>query len=303
MPSSSEEWVTIANGFQERWQFPHVLGAMDKKHVVLQAPFNSGTEYYNYKHFLSIVMFLTVSAQSTGNIDIIPPSESGSYYYNYKGRHSMVLLAIVDAKYRFIMCDFGKNGRVSDGGVLQNTVFYKKLEKNLLKIPVEEKINNSLKVLPYVFVTDDAFTLRCDMMKPFRQAGLNSQDRKIFNYRLSRAKRIVENAFGILAARFRIFHTQINIEPNNIESVVMASCAMHKFLIAHSRNHYSPSECFDQENAENGTILPGLHAADHMIPLNRIWDMGILHSMQRIFGNSLWITLVMKAVFLGKIIS
>lgn len=181
----------------------------------------------------------------------------------------MVLLAIVDAKYRFIMCDFGTNGRVSDGGVLQNTVFYKKLEKNLLKIPVEEKINNSLKVLPYVFVTDDAFPLRCDMMKPFRQADLNSQDRKIFNYRLSRARRIVENAFGILAARFRIFHTQINIEPNNIESVVMASCALHNFLIAHSRNHYSPSECFDQENAENGTILPGLHAGDHMIPLNR----------------------------------
>uniref|UniRef100_A0A2H1WJ06 SFRICE_039895 n=1 Tax=Spodoptera frugiperda TaxID=7108 RepID=A0A2H1WJ06_SPOFR len=103
----------------------------------------------------------------------IPPSDSGSYNFNYKGWHSMVLLAIVDSKYRFIMCDFGTNGRVSDGDVLQNTVFYKKLGKNLLKIPVEGKIYKSLKELPYV-LTDDAFPLRCDMMKPFRQADLNS---------------------------------------------------------------------------------------------------------------------------------
>nr|CAI5843363.1 unnamed protein product [Callosobruchus analis] len=31
----------------------------------------------------------------------------------------MVLLAVVDARYQFIMCDFGVNGRISDGGVLQ----------------------------------------------------------------------------------------------------------------------------------------------------------------------------------------
>ena len=68
--------------------FPHCLGAMGGKHI-----------------------------------EIIPPADSGSQFYNYKHRHSMLLLGIVDARYRFILADFGINGRISDGGVLQNTFF------------------------------------------------------------------------------------------------------------------------------------------------------------------------------------
>nr|CAI5835826.1 unnamed protein product [Callosobruchus analis] len=145
----------------------------------------------------------------------------------------MVLLAVVDARYQFIMCDFGVNGRISDGA-------------------------------------DDAFALRIDTMKPFRQADLNSKERKIYNYRVSRARRIVENAFGILASRFRIYKTQINIEPKSIEAVVMASCALHNFLMSLSSNSYTSVECFDHENIEDGTIMPGLSAHDSsMEPLYR----------------------------------
>lgn len=163
------------------------------------------------------------------HIEIIPPSGSGSEFYSYEGRHSMVLLAIVDAKYQFIMCDFGTNGRISDGGVLQNTKFFKKLQNNLLSILPEENIRNSSRSLPYVFGADDAFPLRVVMMKPFRQADLSSRKRKIYNYRVSRERSNVENVFGIMAFPIRIFHTQINLEPNNIDSVVMATCVLHNF--------------------------------------------------------------------------
>lgn len=69
-------------------------------------------------------IFPSLGAMDGKHIVIIPPSGSGSEFCNYKGRHSMVLLAIVDAQYQFILCDFGTNGRISDGGVLQNTVFF-----------------------------------------------------------------------------------------------------------------------------------------------------------------------------------
>jgi len=55
-PDSEEEWLEIAQDFERKWNFPHVIGALDGKHVMLQAPVNSGTEYYNYKHFFSIVL-------------------------------------------------------------------------------------------------------------------------------------------------------------------------------------------------------------------------------------------------------
>ena len=57
-----------------------------------------------------------------------------------------------------------------------------------------------------------------------------AQEKQIFNLRLSRARRIVENAFGILAQRFRLYnrHLQLNVE--NVDKVVKASCVLHNYL-------------------------------------------------------------------------
>lgn len=142
------------------------------------------------------------------HISIISPSGCGSEFFNYKGRHSMVLLAIVNADYQFIMCDFGTNGRISDGGVLQNTIFYEKFQNRDLKISDMETVKDTSRKLPHVFVADNAFPLQINIMKPFKQVDLVSVEKKIFNYRISRARRIVDNVFGIIAARFSDFlHT------------------------------------------------------------------------------------------------
>ncbi|XP_050676762.1 uncharacterized protein LOC126973479 [Leptidea sinapis] len=215
-PTSEEEWKEIAKMYEDRWNFPHYLGAIDGKHIA-----------------------------------IVPPANSGSYFYNYKGQHSVVLMAIVNAKYQFMYIDIGMNGRISDGEVLQNTKFFEKLENSDLRIPSSELLTGSNRNYPIVFVADDAFPLRPDMIKPFRQADLTSQERKILNYRLSRARRTVENAFGIMASRFRIFYTHINLEPENTDKVVKASCVLHNFLIEHSKKSYAPQKSFYRENSEN----------------------------------------------------
>lgn len=160
-------------------------------------------------------------------------------------------MAIANANYEFIMCDIGTNGRVSDGGVIKNTKFYERLLADTLKIP---KVADGS--LPYVFVADEAFSLRPDMLKPFSQRELN-YERRIFNYRLSRARRIIENVFGILAARFRIFHTAINLKLETTEMVTLCCCILHNFLRIKCCD-YIPSEVVDQEETENGTIVRGL---------------------------------------------
>ncbi|CAH1965476.1 unnamed protein product [Acanthoscelides obtectus] len=96
------------------------------------------------------------------------------------------------------------------------------------------------------------------MMKPFRQNDLDSRAKKIYNYRTSRARRIVENAFGILAARFRIYRTQINLSTKNIESVVRATCVLHNYLMTTSLSSYGSSDYFDRENFEESTTSAGL---------------------------------------------
>jgi hypothetical protein len=106
--------------------------------------------------------------------------------------------------------------------------------------------------LPYVFNGDETFSLRNDFLKPYNVKQL-TRERKIFNYHLSRARRIIENVFGIFVARFVIFKTHINIQMDNIKDVVMASCALHNFLCRTSPNMYTPFECFDSEDLQNGS--------------------------------------------------
>ena len=47
---------------------------------------------------------------------------------------------------------------------------------------------------------------------------------------------VVENAFGNLASRWRIFHGKINLHPQNVDTFVVAACILHNFLLAPSEN-------------------------------------------------------------------
>ena len=61
-----------------------------------------------------------------------------------------------------------------------------------------------------------------------------------FNYRLSRARRVIENSFGILASRFRIFRRPILAGQKTLKSITKASVALHNFLITEESNKYIP---------------------------------------------------------------
>ncbi|XP_046874020.1 uncharacterized protein LOC124466278 [Hypomesus transpacificus] len=90
---TKQDWRAIAEGFLQRWNFPNCLGSIDGKHVVIQAPHNSG-----------------------------------SLYHNYKGTFSIVLLAVVDTDSMFRVIDVGGYGQNSDGGTLGNSAFSEALK-------------------------------------------------------------------------------------------------------------------------------------------------------------------------------
>ena len=83
--------------------------------------------------------------------------------------------------------------------------------------------------VPYVLLGDEAFPLRCDLMRSFVRNGLTNE-RSIFNDRLSRATRVVENAFGILANQWRLYHCWIYLNPDNVTTVVKATVVLHNIL-------------------------------------------------------------------------
>lgn len=159
-PATVAEWDAVAEGFSNRWNFHHTIGAIDGKHVAIRCPPNQG-----------------------------------SNYFNYKGYHSIVLFAMVDANYRFTYVDVGANGSCSDGGIFKNCALFDALDGDYAGVPPSRPLPNDDQRIPYFIIADDAFALRTWLMKPFPHRLLSKTER-IFNYRLSRARRIVENAFG-----------------------------------------------------------------------------------------------------------
>ena len=220
-PTTTGHWINIANEFKEKWNFPHCLGAIDGKHVVMQAPAQSGSDYFNYKKTHSIVL---------------------------------IIMAICNARYEFIMVDIGDAGRQSDGGVYKNSKLGYAIENDLIHRPAaSNEMSSSRNFYPYV-LADDAFQLKSHMLKPFAQLD-SSTDKKIFNYRLSRARRVIENSFGIAAARFRIFRRPIIAQVETVILITKAVVALHNFLMMSQMRDrdftYCPIGFADVENSQN----------------------------------------------------
>ncbi|KAM3620501.1 uncharacterized protein V6R79_024560 [Siganus canaliculatus] len=193
---TTEEWRSIAEGFEERWNFPLCCGAVDGKHVRIQAPDNSGSQFFNYK-----------------------------------GTFSIVLLAVVDARYCFRVIDVGGYGRTSDGGILANSAFGQALRSGTLQLPADRLLPGAdhRGPQPHVFVADEAFPLRRNLMRPFPGRTL-ARDRRVFNYRLSRARLVVECAFGVLASQWWLYRRALEVQPDVAEICVKATCVLHNFL-------------------------------------------------------------------------
>lgn len=98
--------MKVVEEFDSKWNFPHCVGDLDGKHITLQCPINSGSEYVNYKWYFSIVLF-----------------------------------ALVDASYNFLFVDVSFQGSIHDGSVLSNTEMYKKMEQKLLNLPEPIPLN------------------------------------------------------------------------------------------------------------------------------------------------------------------
>lgn len=195
-PKSRTEWEQIAAKFENRWNLPNVLGAIDGKRIILEQPNNSG-----------------------------------SRYHDYKGADSIILMGVVGPEYEFINVDVGMNVRMSDGGNWSRNSFRKALEdeSNPLEIPPPKPLPGRNMNIPHVFVGDDAFGLTSYLMKPYPQIGL-TEEKRIFNYRLSRCRRISENGFGILASRWRVFRKPLLLQPRSATCVTLAALTLHNWL-------------------------------------------------------------------------
>lgn len=97
---TTNDFLQIAAEFEEVWNLPHCIGAIDGKHLAMQAAPNSGSLYFNYKHY-----------------------------------HSVVMMAVCDANYLFTMVNSGAFGSARDGGIFARTDFGAQLLGDGMPLP------------------------------------------------------------------------------------------------------------------------------------------------------------------------
>lgn len=130
MPFPTEQrWLEISELFWECCNFPNFIGATDEKHICVIMPPDSGSRFFNYKKYFSIV----------------PPYS------------------------------------------------------------------------------------QTPLIRPYGQRSLNHKKR-VFNYRLSRARRMVECTFGILASNGALSTPAMQLSPEKAVSFVKAACVLHNFV-------------------------------------------------------------------------
>lgn len=235
-PINEDNWAAIADDFKTKWNFPNCLGAIDGKHVGIQVSRCFNNKYKN--------VAFTFKNENL-NILFQSPPHSGSAFYNYKGNHSINLLAVCDANYCFTLVDIGAEGRQSDGGVFAHSSFGQRFEKKNMNLPQPRAVEPSGPALPFVLIADEAFPLTEYMMRPYPRSGRLNRQRKVFNYRLSRARRMIESVFGILAAKWRIYGRPIIASVSTAVNIVKATVCLHNFIIkneeklAHSERRYT----------------------------------------------------------------
>ena len=209
IPNTASEWVDIERRFANRWDYLNTVGAIDGKHVMMMKPRTPGSTFYNYKHTFSIN-----------------------------------LMAIAGTDYKFLAYDIGSPGRMSDSGVWNRSMlrplFTPSATNNPLNIPspnvlvnpASNKADPKMQAIDYHLVGDDGFGVNVNLMKPYSDKGIRPSQ-LIFNYRLSRARQVIEVAFGILANRFRCLLNRIHCCPRNARLIAEAAVILHNFIIYH----------------------------------------------------------------------
>lgn len=171
-------------------------------------------------------------------------------------------MAVCDAQYKFIFVDIGASGRNNDSGVFRRSEFGKRIisKCDSLHIPNDAALPGSTIMAPYCFVGDEAFPLLTNIMRPYpgRRTTVLSHDKNVFNYRLSRARRVVENAFGILSSRWRIFRKPIIASRPTVVNIIKSTVCLHNWLKIKSNSSYQYfGNDFVDHYTQNGDLVLG----------------------------------------------
>uniref|UniRef100_A0A1X7UN39 DDE Tnp4 domain-containing protein n=1 Tax=Amphimedon queenslandica TaxID=400682 RepID=A0A1X7UN39_AMPQE len=193
---SGSALISVIDGFKAKCGFPNCGGAIDGSHI----PISSPVEFH-------------------------------SDYYNRKGWYPMIIQAVADHNDRFLNIYIGWPGSVHDAHVFVNSPIYNKgMDGNLFNGLTRNVCNTNL---PITLLGDSAYPLLPCLTKPFPHNCFLTLEQQQYNYNLSKACIVIENAFGRLKFRWRCLMKRLDLKPENSVSIISASCILHNVCEVH----------------------------------------------------------------------
>ena len=162
------------------------------------------------------------------HIPIISPHECPADYYNRKGWHFIILQGTVNHQGRFIDVYVGWPGRVHDARVFANSSLYQRGQSGNLLPDWKEEIAG--KEVPIVLLGDPSYPLLPWLMKAYPNNGRLTPEQKRYNYRLSKARVVVEHCYGRLKGRWRCLLKRLDVDVSDAPELIAACCVLHNIL-------------------------------------------------------------------------
>lgn len=150
-------------------------------------------------------------------------------------------------------------GSQSDGGVLYNSLIGEKLSTDEFDFPPAKLLPGTNQLFHPYFVGDSAFPLTHNIIRPFVAPLQELTDRQLyFNYRVGRGRISVENLFGVLVARWGVYHRTIPCRPKTVDKIVKATVVLHNFIKKRKGDsvRYQPEGYVDWVD-ENDQVISG----------------------------------------------
>ena len=195
-----------------------------------------------------------VGAIDGTHIPIIAPRVDAVDYFSRYQQHDMIVQGVVNGTGKFIDAVAGFPGSAHDARVLRNSNIYQEAENgNILQAPLVNIDGNDIG--PYL-VGDSAYPLAPWLIKPFPE-GTNDPDEKTFNKELSRARVVVERAFGILKGRWRVLQKRLDSSLNFAIKTTIACIVLHNFCIEANDDWDDDDDDGPSDNDGNNNLVFG----------------------------------------------
>lgn len=197
---SEERFKEMAVHIENRWGLPHCVGAIDGSHI-----------------------------------PIIAPQDYHTDYFNRKGWHSIILQGVVDGNGKFWNVFTGLPGSLHDARVLRLSTLWELANRGNLFPPHYRNIGAVR--AGYYILGDSAYPLLDWLLKPFHDTGRLTAQHHSFNHKFSRARVVVENAFGRLKGRWRCPLKRNDCDTQLVKSMVLTCCALHNLCEDHGETY------------------------------------------------------------------